>query len=301
MQKELTNAIRATLSYSDIFDYPLTSEEIWRFLISEKRFSQKEVQDALDTKNIILNKDTFYYLPKRTHILNKRAKNDIYSDKKYNIAHKISSYMGKFPAVLFVGLTGSVAMHNAQQNDDIDLFIITKKNTLWLSRFCMVILLAYLGVRRKKNETQPKDKICINLYMDEEQLVFPKNKQNLYTAHEVVQIKPLFSKNNTYERFILENKWVEKFLPNSLEKKLDMKKVRYEDSKEKNNFINFLISHFLIFFILFLESFAKRLQLWYMKEDGIKENVSDHMIAFYPHVYSEKILTLYKKRIKQYE
>lgn len=293
MQKDLLHAIRATLAYADIFDYPLTSFEIWKFLIAKKRFSQKEVFGTLSTKNSISTKAGFYYLSKRTPLVYKRRKNAKYNKEKYTIAQKMSSYIGKLPTVLFVGLTGSVSMQNAQENDDIDLFLITKKNTMWISRFTVMILLELLGIRRKKNETHPKNKICINLYMDERFLAFKQKTQNLYTAHEVVQVIPLFNRKDTYGRFLQENRWVERFLPNALGR-IKNQEIRIKKNQKRPLFI-------IYYGVFLLEKFAKRLQLWYMKEDRIKASSADHMIAFYPHDYSERILTLYKKRIKQYE
>jgi predicted nucleotidyltransferase len=54
-----------------------------------------------------------------------------------------------FPQIHMVALCNSRAMGEADENSDIDLFIITKKGNLWTARFLVTALTSLLGVRRR--------------------------------------------------------------------------------------------------------------------------------------------------------
>ena len=110
------------------------------------------------------------------------------------------------PFVQFVGVTGSVAMLCAKKNDDVDLCVVTRKNTLWTTRFLLVILAKWMGLYGKT--------ICLNLFFDEGDLLIPEKKQNIYIAHEILQMKPIIDKNDTYNRFLYANRWTCSFFPN---------------------------------------------------------------------------------------
>src|SRR6185312_7622187 len=119
------------------------------------------------------------------------------------------------PTIEFAGLSGSLAMHNAEKDADIDIFIITRPNTLWLTRFLILSLLQLKGKRRAPGKKHAKDTICVNMLLDTKHMAFPKNKRNIYTAHEIIQMKPLLIRNNTYNEFLHKNKWIINFLPHA--------------------------------------------------------------------------------------
>ncbi len=48
-----------------------------------------------------------------------------------------------------VALCNSRAMGEADENSDIDLFIIAKKKNLWTTRFVVTFIAALFGVRRR--------------------------------------------------------------------------------------------------------------------------------------------------------
>lgn len=288
------SAILKTLIYSDIFDYPLTKEEIWRFLIGR-------VDRALFEKDLISftplrwkRKYGYYFLLGREEIIEKRIERQKESQKKLDLARKIIQKLSLVPTVLFIGISGGLALENSGEADDMDLFVITSKNVLWITRLILVFLLKLMGQyrgRRNPPAGGESQKICLNMLIDEEVLMFEKDRQNLYTAHEIVQLKPMFDRDNTYNKFLSANNWTDTFLPNGS----DMRILRYKDTK--NDSLNILISRYLNIF----EPFAKAVQLWYMKKHRTKETIKNHFLAFHPFEYKEYVLKEYNKRLRQYE
>lgn len=287
--------ILKTLIYSDIFDYPLTIEDIHRFLISDKKEEIKEIRKNLQAlKKIIAEENGFYCFLNKKEIVEKRIIREKISCKKIIFTNKIASYLAFIPTVYLIGISGALAMKNSDEKDDIDLFIIAKENTLWTTRLFILLFLQFLGVLRRRNEKNLKNKICLNMLVDENFMSLPKTKRDLYNAHEVVQLLPIFERKNTYSRFINANFWINHFLANAFEYQT-MQKNRLID---KESFVYRILYSILSSSIL--ERLSKKIQLWYIKKHKTKEMITDNLLAFHPLDYKDMVLSLYKKRVKKY-
>jgi len=215
-------AILRTLAYADIFDYPLKENEIYRFLISNFQFPiPKESREAgiskfqkelLALSSEVSQKDGFYFLKGREKIAPLRKKREQWSREKLKIAKRVASWLKLIPTIQMVAVTGALAMNNSDKEDDIDLFIITSANRLWLSRGLVVTFLRLTGHYWRPGKI--KNKICPNMLLDESHLKIPKKEQDLFSAHEFCQLKLVWDRNKTYQKFVKENQWVKKFLPN---------------------------------------------------------------------------------------
>lgn len=135
------------------------------------------------------------------------------SQQKINKQLLLLKFLASLPWIQYLGISGSVSMLNAKKNDDLDLFVITKANRLWTARFFLIVLTSFLGKRRQRLATYVKDKLCLNLFFSEENLKIPKHKQTEYVAHEVLQLKTVVNKNQTYERLLTTNSWIFKLFP----------------------------------------------------------------------------------------
>ncbi len=214
----LEKAIVSTLKYHNEFDYPLELEEIWKLLIIN-RIPKTKLENLLTQlikeKKIGKTRD-YYYISGRKSIVSIRKKREKYSKEKIKIGKRIIQLFKFIPWIKMVGITGALAMNNTNKDDDIDLLIITSSNRLWFTRLCLIIILEILGNRRRPKDKDIKDKICLNMFLDETALGLVKNRHNLFTSHEIVQMKPVFNKDNTYEKFLGTNLWVKEFLPNGI-------------------------------------------------------------------------------------
>lgn len=287
--------ILQTIIYADIFDYALSYDELWKFLIATKPESKQSFNSVLAKYYQHFGKSgENYCLRGRESLFEQKKLREKESKKKYRVLQKTLKVVSFIPTVYCIGLTGGLSMNNVEANDDIDLCIITKKNTLWLTRLLVTILLDILGVRRKRIATHTANKICLNLFLDESALAWSPNQRDLLSAHEIVQMKPVFERNNIYTKFIMQNAWVTQFLPNSI----DTEKItvlKHKNQKENNS--DFVINIFL----MVCDFFAKTVQLWYIRKHVTHEIVQNTMAAFYPYDRKEKILRKYEKMVKTYE
>lgn len=209
----MERAILKTLSYHDLFDYPLTLEEIHRFLIGKKA-SLRKLQSTINHQPSIINRGGLYFLKGREEIVSLRKRRERISKKKLAITKRIADWLRLIPTVKMVAVTGTLAMKNAKKNDDIDLLVVIRADRLWLTRFLVVLLIELIAKRPQLEEKKFKDAICLNIFLDERHLQMPKEKQNLFVAHEMAQMKLLWQKDDLYQKFTKANRWVKKFLPN---------------------------------------------------------------------------------------
>jgi len=284
--------ILKTLLYSDIFDYPLTEDELWRF--TGEKMDKNTCREALDSLPPLIAKEgNYYYFTGRRGIIRKREKRAKESDKKIIYAKKTIALLSFIPTVVFIGISGSVAMSNCKKEDDIDLFIISRKNTVWFTRLCILLLLQLIGERRRRYDTRGTNQMCVNMFLSENALMLSKYRQNLYTAHEVARMIPMFERDNMHSRFLSANRWVKRFMPNSSAiKKLSNKAIKERKPQLLNYFLTPLFS--------FSEPIAKAIQLWYMKRHKTTEEISDTLLAFHPQDLRPRVLHAFQKRLEKY-
>ncbi|MFZ5845459.1 MAG: hypothetical protein ACOY0S_03260 [Patescibacteria group bacterium] len=267
MKIPLREAVSVTLTYADIFGYPLTGAEIAYWLVGRSLTSA-------ETK--IGGKRQFYFLPGRGRLVALRRERESWSATKWQIARKIGGWLRLVPTLKLVGVTGGLAVNNAKKDDDIDLFLVTAQGTLWISRLVATILVEILGKRRRPGEQSFKDKICLNMFMAEDHLALTASERDLFAAHEILQMRPLWERDRAYQKFLKANAWVAKFLPNAWKEK-----VKSEKLKVKSELKGFLFSIWHLAFSI-LEPVARAFQVWYMRKRRTSEVISRGVIRFHP-------------------
>jgi hypothetical protein len=282
-------AILKTLLYSNLFDYPLTKEEIFDFLIMHKITKRKLVQSLSGGKIPGTFYKGFYLLDGNKQLVAKRQTRELISSKKLEKARAIIKKLSVIPTIKLIGISGTLAMKNCEVDDDIDIFIIAEKHFAWTTRFLTAIFLIILGAYRNKHSKKYQDKICLNLILDEARMSF--EKQDLFTAHEIVQLLPIFERNGTYRKFLNVNLWVKKFLPNwQVKHKTVLGKQR--------SFLDGLI--IAIFGIACSEKILKMFQLFYMRKAVTRERLEKDFIGLHPFDYREYILKKYNTEIGKF-
>src|SRR5690349_900789 len=125
----MERAILRTIIYSDIFNYPLTKEEIYKYLISEKPISKRSFDEELKKGTPLRGlafMDGCYFKSNKKRLVNVRNRREKISQKKLLIVRSVCNILQFIPTISFIGISGGLAMENADEKDDIDLFIICK-------------------------------------------------------------------------------------------------------------------------------------------------------------------------------
>jgi len=290
--------ILKVLAYFDIFHYPVSSEEIRRFLNKASTGDEldKTLQE-LHAKKKIFKYDHLYFLHDDPSVVCKRKINNQRAKCLLGTADKIASFLYQFPYVRGVGISGSLSKNVADENADIDFFIITKAERLWIARTTMHLFkkLTFLIGRQHW--------FCMNYYIDEEALLIAE--KNIFTATEVITLLPVCG-NGTLESFFEANEWVHLYFPNYQLCTKSRKKVRPSFLKR---FLEFSLNNL---FGEWLDNKLMRIttKRWMQKELRGKLNMkgnrvglrmSKHFSKPNPEFFQQKVLQLYASKLKEME
>jgi len=198
--------ILETLAYFDLFDYPLSRAEIFLFLKNKHDFGVFE--DALRSlleAGIIHQFDKFYTLKNDQYLVVRRNEGNQKAAELIKMAGRVGNLLIRFPYVRGIAISGSLSKNFADDNSDIDLFIITAKNKLWIARTIMHCFKKLTFLVNKEHL------FCMNYYIDEQQLEIVE--KNIYTAIEIATLIPLQG-DTVFDSFFASNAWTRNYLPN---------------------------------------------------------------------------------------
>lgn len=201
--KSLTDAILETIAYSDIFEYPLTTPEIHRYLTFLPE-SLEMVQKALELDGPFVRTGEYFSLPGRQEIVSIRMQREAHSRKLVPLAIRYGRILGCLPFVRMVALTGSLAVLNLSKNADFDYMLVTKHGRVWTARAFAVM---FNRLAKRFGHT-----LCPNLIVSEKALEWPLH--DLYSARELCQMIPITGMQ-VYRKLMIANVWAREFLPNA--------------------------------------------------------------------------------------
>lgn len=209
----LAQSIYKTLVFFDAQDMPLTLAEISSYLVADPEISQmptfRQIEKTilLELTSRVNSNHGFYFLSGREFLIPGRQKKYRTSLQNFRKAKKYLSFLRFFPYLRAVAISGSEALLNSSDSSDIDLFVLTKKNRIWLTRLLVSAYFQILGERRYSNRI--RGRFCLNHYVCEGQIL--RADQNLYTAVEYASLVPVLGRG-ALEKFWRENGWIRDFL-----------------------------------------------------------------------------------------
>ncbi|MES2747896.1 MAG: nucleotidyltransferase domain-containing protein [Bacteroidota bacterium] len=187
-----------TILYFSIFRYPLKLEEIHSYTnYSELSETVKELQHLIDEKILTLV-DEFYVYGNDLESVTKRLRGNIQAKKALIKAKKQAEFISKFPFVEGVGVSGSLSKGYYDTESDIDFFVITKHNKLWI---CRTLLMLY----KKVFLLNSRKYFCVNYFISSQQLEI--EEKNRFTATELKTLIPMHGKA-IFEQFYNTNNWI---------------------------------------------------------------------------------------------
>lgn len=216
--QNLSEAIKATLCYFDIFDYPLTEFEIWRFLFWPKGSAKledvmRELQQLNDAKQVS-TRNGFYFLPTRELTVESRLSRQPHNIQNWKKSQKLFSHLSQVPYFRAAALCNMFALNNQKQTSDIDVFIITSKKRIWSTRAIITFLTWLRGEWRHGKKIA--NRFCLSFYITEDNLNLSFMRREPYDIYLIYWIATLaFVKDDgEQERFFEANAWVKDYLPN---------------------------------------------------------------------------------------
>lgn len=298
MKLDHKKLLLATVSYADIFDWPLTQEELSEWAI-KKSITKKTFQLPPQIRSLSTPGETYFFLNRRRHLVKKRTKRESWAKQKWEIARRVAKVLQIIPSLILVGVTGGLSRNNVGEQDDIDLFCITASGTLWISRFLIIVIVSILGLRRRPGDEIVKDKICLNMFMSEDTLSLSTRERDLFAAYEVLQMRPLWERSGSYRKFLSANAWTKKFLPNAWRIKSQPQSGLFISEHNDQQGKRFLLD-IGIWILRFAELPSWVIQLWYMRRRRTSEVISPGVLRFHPRDARIWIKRAFERRFSHY-
>jgi hypothetical protein len=292
-QKEIIK----TLLYFDVFNYPLTAEEIWLNTCSkvpDKEFMH-EISELINSNHIHKKGDFYSVSDNISLFIERRLTGNAMAKEMLPKAINISKRIAKFPFVSGVCISGGLSKNYFDSKSDFDFFIITKSNRLWICRTIYIVLYKTFSKEKKKL-------YCLNYFISESDLVI--NDRNLFVAKELAYLIPTIN-YKAYINLLNSNLWYKTYFTNmSLQKDAIDSQTRepwYKIILESlffGRFGNWVDSLFLN---VTLNRWRKKYPEMNNDDFDLQFRSRKHVCKRHTHGYQNKVLQMYIEKVKAYE
>ena len=173
-------------------------------------------------------------------------------EKKYfDKAYKYIKYIKWIPWIKMIWIWNSLATKSATESSDIDLYIVTDKNTLWFVRIFVTFIFQIFWVR--KDEKNHAGRFCLSFFSTIDWMDFWKFKieNDIYLYFRIVYFKPILDYNETYKKFLEINSSWANFDDYKDIIEENKKFIKYKKNKKWSN----------IFFVWFFDKILKKIFL----------------------------------------
>ncbi len=203
----LQNEILKTLLYYDIWSHPLTATELYTFLpvnsMSLEEF-HSQISNAASPDTILTHEGYFFVKGKTQIVVQERAQRARHAERLWRIAKLATQVIKRFPFVRAVFVSGDLSKNSTHTESDVDFFIITEPDRLWICRTMLVIFKKVFLFNKKKF-------FCLNSFTTTNNLTL--DEQNIFLATEIATLKPLFNLG-MFHRYLAANGWIKNYFPN---------------------------------------------------------------------------------------
>jgi hypothetical protein len=294
---QLRSGILKVFAYFDIFNYPLSFEDIFYFLDTEAEENPvKRELDALIKEGCLFRTGPYYSLQDDPALADKRNDSRQRADALLPIAEKGARLLFQFPFVRGVFISGSLSKRCAEEKEDVDYFIVTSANRLWIARTIMHLFKKLTYLRGHQH------RYCMNYYVDEEALEI--REKNIFTATELITLIAA-SGNGGIISFFSANEWTTRFYPRYQHRNRESLGTPRSSLLKRacERLLNNRIGDFLDDY--FRKVTAGR---WKKKEDrgdlnlrGLRMSLQcgKHFARPNPEIFQQKILSRYQRKIRE--
>ncbi len=210
------DSILSCLCYFDGFDYPLKIEELHTY-IPHVELTYETLNEKLHNyplNKLISHKDEYYYLSDRDPgIISRRLNAERIAQKRWRTAKRMAKIIKKFPFVRAVMISGDLSKNVSSAESDIDYFILTEPDRLWITRTLLILF-------KKTVLLNDRSFYCLNFFRTTSHLNFD-NAKDYFTATEILTLKTVYN-TRVFGRLLENNQWVYSFFPNYRQNGADM-------------------------------------------------------------------------------
>ena len=208
-KKNTPHELLKALLYFDIFQYPLTLKELRQFCGTLTTLEEIENElGFLEKLGYVKQQQGFYSTADAdiSFVVERRIKGNTKAQQMLKISKRYSRLISFFPFTRGVYLSGSLSKGYANDESDVDYFIVTEPGRLWLSRMLLVLFKRVFLFNSHKY-------FCVNYFIDTDNLEI--QDKNIFTATELTTLIPTCN-TALYRRLMQANAWTKDFFPNTM-------------------------------------------------------------------------------------
>ncbi len=131
--------------------------------------------------------------PGREALIAEHEQRECLFPRKLRRARRVARWLARLDGVRFVALCNTTAMAHANEEGDLDFFVICRAGTLWQTRLFATLPFRFLGLRPRSDRVVP-DAVCLSFFIDDAALDLTnlQIENDVYFRHWFLQLLPLF-------------------------------------------------------------------------------------------------------------
>ncbi len=234
--RDIKEAVMSVIAFFDIFNFPLTKDEIVKFAMFRDVDTDK-VDSVLESSDKIGEKNGFYYIRLRDSIVEKRLESRLVAGRLFAKVDKFVPLLKRIPFIRAVAVCNTLAICAPDNDSDIDLFIITEAGRVNLARVLSAIFFHTLGVRR--NHKKVAGRFCLSFYCGSDGMNFDEislGNDDVYLSYWAKTLKPVFGRAY-FDQFKALNKKLLRFFIDDK----DNNSTGFYDQYKKRGLIEYLL------------------------------------------------------------
>lgn len=294
----LSRAIVSTLLYYDIWDHPLTAQELFAFLpvnsLTQDEFRMR-LGEAVSRGRIQHHGGYYYVSQKAADVVRQRIDRERHARRMWFFARLSAQIIKRFPFVRGVMVSGDLSKNSTGRSSDVDFFIVTAPGRLWIARTLLILFKKTFLLNRKKF-------FCLNYFATADHLGLEEH--NIFLATEVATLKPLYNMG-IFLSCLRANGWIKEYFPN-----FDMRYLPMTKTNERPSFLQRILE--IPFALLPAEALDRSLErmmerVWARRYPEYDEETRKRIFRCsrfesraYVGDFQEKILARYEQRLRDF-
>lgn len=296
--KPLHTEILRSLLYYDIWAHPLTARELYMFLpvnsVTYDEFLDNVRRNGAGT-NVTVKNGYYFVRGKNNDAVEQRKEKELHARKLWRWARISMHIIKRFPFVRGIMVSGDLSKNATSRSSDIDFFIVTEPNRLWIARTLLILFKKTFLLNKRKF-------FCLNYFAASDHLTL--DEQNIFLATEIAHLKPLYN-GDVFFQYLENNNWITRFFPNFDIRQFSLPKVNNRASLLQK----FLEAPFSLIPADRLDTYLlKNMRTVWAKrypqyDDRTRERIfrcTKYESRAYAGNFEEKILALYDQRLREF-
>lgn len=282
-------AALSTLAYFDLFEIPLTLEEVQKQLLFTEA-SLDELGETLDQSPQLRKMEDRYGLKGDIYFLEAFHQKQLRAQEYWKRVERWRWLLELCPFVEGVSICNSLPIENIEENSDIDLLIHAKEGHLFSARIFTVFFTHFFGLRRHGKKTRKR--FCLSFYTTPEAWDFTtlqRGPYDIYLAYWLKTLQPITGDLALHQAFLGTNlAWLNNFFAHPELDASRLKKSRWWTRALKN----------LLEKIFGSPTWENRFKGWLWDRMQRKKSalpnasgtiITEHMLKFHDHDAREEI------------